>query len=184
MNACERCQMELSSLWDGAASDRMAVRSALLHQADCADCRSFLRCLEALEGLVESAKSPGTEIAGTVRSSAVMPRRGMTGAAWLRAAAVLIALLGGAWLAGSSWLPSEAPVDQIEIELAGNRTAMSDARFLEIATELLEADHRYRHGMLQMLRQIETEVSGLEASLDEMVGFAEGNRERDDRPRV
>ncbi len=61
---------------------------------------------------------------------------------------------------------------------------MSDARFLEIATELLEADHRYRHGMLQILRQIETEVSGLEASLDEMVGFADGNRGRDDRPRV
>ena len=181
-SACERCQVELSTLWDEGASGREAVRSALRHVADCPECREFLREIEGLGAFAESASEsprPAVPVPVTTR----MPQRGIPGARVLRAAAIVLAVLGGAWFAASSWTAPAASPESIRIELAGNRSAMDDRRFVELTTELLEADHRYRRTMLQVLRQIESEGPGLEASLDELVELPEGEA-REGRPRV
>ena len=117
-------------------------------------------------------------------ANADMPRRGME--RLLAAAVVALALLGGAWLGASRPVPTHRGEEALEIRLAAARSEMTEARFLEITRELLEADHRYRRVMLQILDEIESQValsSGVEASGEESIGRSEESREGS-RPRV
>jgi hypothetical protein len=103
-----------------------------------------------------------------------LPQRGKTARRALAAAATVIALLGGAWLGKESWAPATVPPGEVEIRLAAERSRMTDARFVAIARELLEADHGYRRAMLQVLGEIESQVSGREASNEELIERPEG----------
>lgn len=160
--SCARCQLELSALWDHGDADLAATRQSLLHLASCVSCRQFLRSMGSLH---EVAAAHAVRALSGIDG---LPQRGKTARRTLAAAATVIALLGGAWLGRESWAPATVPPGEVEIRLAAERSRMTEGRFVEIARELLEADHRYRRAMLQVLREIESQVSGREASSEEL----------------
>jgi hypothetical protein len=75
---------------------------------------------------------------------------------WPLAAALVVAL--GWWisgeLAGRSAPPAEARAP-LTIQLGSDPEAMSDARFLELTRELLQADQGYRRMMLGLLSALD-----------------------------
>ena len=185
MSACRRFEMELSAAMDGEA-DAPRLPETLDHLVECAACRTFYREARRLETRLRSpelrrsdAVRRGEGIRRAEKRS--LPERVMP---VVRAAAVVVFVLGG-FLGGRAVLdPGSGPdlSQEIEVRLAANRGEMSEARFVEITKELLEADPRYRRAMLEVLREIEIQGPGLEASLDELVETAEGGNRS--RPRV
>lgn len=177
MSECERCQLELSGLWDEGRGGIAATRQSLLHLSGCAACQEFIRKVGSL-GEISRALAPvdGSRSEG---EASWLPQGGV--ARYLAAAAAIVALCTGAWLGTVRPAVSAASRDhRLEIQLAASRAAMTEERFLEITRELLEADHRYRRLMLQVLGEVESQVSqasGIEASNEEAIGRSEDVRD-------
>jgi len=93
-------------------------------------------------------------------------------AAWAAAAALIVAvgvatLQPGARDGGEVALPTESAADTpfettpdsapapITVELDAHPESMNNARFVAIATELLESDHRWRREMSSLLEQVD-----------------------------
>ena len=103
-------------------------------------------------------------------------------------AAILIALAGLTWVGlrdGSSDRPGGAGVRTSESQAAGSNGSpadgrtiqlgsdedMSESRFIDLATEILQADERYRRELLKLMSDIEGRPTADE-------GLSEGMRER------
>lgn len=137
---CEHHQIVLSSLLDGEAAPG-ETRDALDHLLGCDACRGFYREARALDAELQTPPVP-------VRIAP--PRRRLPAWAWSAAtAAVLLLALGG--LSGRTATPTGDPADRI-IDATG-RTEMSDARFVDLTVELLQADPRYHLEMMDVLQQ-------------------------------
>ena len=117
---------------------------------------------------------------------------------WILAAAIFAAVLGLAsyelWQDRSSGTPDAgvqvASLDQ-EVEVGSSPDSMNDERFFDLATELLEADRKYRKEMLALMTAVEdeplVEKSTEESSEDLFLRGGEGDfgeADSDERGRV
>jgi len=167
MNHCEFFEIELSTLLDDELSHAEVLR-VVDHLASCAQCRAFYRGARALDlALAERGASAEALRAGLwarVERRASGPdssraRRARPPAVlvWgLRAAAAILVVVGG-WTATRLWTaPGGAPSSRevVSIALASNPDGMSDQRFVELTTELLEADPRYHRKMQQIMAAV------------------------------
>jgi putative zinc finger protein len=184
---CETHQIALSSLLDGALPPG-EVAETVDHLLDCPTCRAFYRDARALQaalarsGATASPASSGMSAARVIpisapeglasdevwrrieAESARRARRARRPAAWaLRVAAGLLLAVAAAW--GVSQQMGRGAMPR-EVVLGGESGRMSQARFVEIATEVLEADPSYRREMLRVMREAD-EVAGSEAPVDE-----------------
>jgi anti-sigma factor RsiW len=144
MNSCSSFEMTLSALLD-AEAPRADIAPALSHLLDCAACADFVRECALLENAVSglnAASAPDAALRGDSPAFEVLgpSRPGVW--RWALAACIVLAL--GLW-AGSAWLRA---TDQPN----AGATAMTDERFASIATEVLQADPRYRSALRQALR--------------------------------
>lgn len=185
MTDCERNQMTLSSWLDGEldpwpeAEPEIEPRIELLdHLTRCAECRTFYLQARALDGLAAGLRPGAAEpaprpevwerIRRAVPARAVPVRRAIP--AWaLRAAALVVLGLG---LAFALWQTSATPESEPpRIEVLADESArdMSEARFVELASEVLRADRRYQRAMLQVMSEVLEDDVGLEASPNELL---------------
>lgn len=98
-------------------------------------------------------------------------------------AAILIALAGLTWIGlrdgSSDRLNNLGPdtesgaVSERSVQL-GSDEDMSESRFIDLATEILQADERYRRELLKLMSDIEGRPNAEE-------GFSEGMRDRSER---
>jgi len=196
MNGCQEHEIELSSLLDGESSAAAMVRT-LDHLVGCPACRGFYAELRSFQERVDSLAplSPGEGLSTTpadpfpVVSPAVAPasagkRRLPGGARPIRlprwawgAAATLILTLS---LAGAHWLPArrQAPRPErgetLTVRLEEDAGQMSDRRFLQLTTELLRADRRYREMMGRVLDDVRVMVPEEEAPAAPTTSRSEG----------
>lgn len=105
-------------------------------------------------------------------------------------AAILVALAGLTWVGlrdGSSDRPGGPgatagdPTSIVDGSMDGSMTVrlgsdedMSESRFIDLATEILQADERYRRELFKLMSDIEGRPTAVE-------GFSEGIRERSER---
>lgn len=157
MSACERHEIELSALLDGESSPQAAIQAAD-HLAECAACRKFYRRLRAFQAQVDElpagALRRGQQPQSVRRRSRLdaVPARGWPLAAILILALGLIAYSAG----GHRDAPPLAALDQpLIIQLEQNKGQMSDLRFVEVTTELLQADRRYHRMMFEILQRLQ-----------------------------
>ena len=144
MNSCSSFEMTLSALLD-AEAPRAEIAPALSHLLDCAACAAFVRECALLENAVSglnAASVPDPALQDDSPAFEVLGH-GKPGVwRWALAAGIVLAL--GLW-AGSAWLrATDHPT--------ASATAMTDERFASIATEVLQADPRYRSALREALR--------------------------------
>lgn len=185
---CETFEI-LVSTWLDEGLDRRLQRELLDHFVRCAECRRFYREARSLEGLVavtepETAPEPAPEAVWEQieRRAGREPRPGRRGvegsggiSGWRRwaiaAAAALvvgIALPFVPWPAGGTDRAA-APID---ILLEENRDEMTETRFVELTTELLQADRKYHFAMQDVMEAViegswESEGATSEGDIDE-----------------
>jgi predicted anti-sigma-YlaC factor YlaD len=164
MNECERVEMELSAVADGAG-DPAAWLGVLDHLAVCSSCRDFFRQVRALDSLagavIPPAVLPPPEVWARIETESglapVLPLTRRVVARWaLRGAATGVVALG-LWAAGMLRLPSVLTVrDGMEITLGQSSGRMTDAQFVELAVSVVKADRKYREKMLEILTAVNT----------------------------
>ena len=185
MNGCETHEIAISAIVDGALPSA-EVPEALDHLLDCPSCRAFYRDSRALQRALARPAGAAGAAGGSAPLARVLPaadlapdeadeadevwrrieqestRRARRPAAWaLRVAAGLLLAVAAVWGA-----TQQAGRDGArEVVLGGESGRMNQARFVEIATEVLEADPRYRREMLRVM-QAADEVAGPEAPVD------------------
>lgn len=179
---CERYEV-LVSTWLDESLDRSRQRELLDHLTRCAACRRFYLEARALEGLVAVVEPRGQEEAPEAvweRIERRARRRGGSGKplVWLAAAAAALAV--GVAL---TWIPwpglQSAAAEPIEILLEEHREDMTEERFVELTTELLQADRKYHFAMQDVMRAViesswEGEGATSEGSVEE-AGDDEGD---------
>ena len=194
-STCESIEASLSALIDGELEAPEQL-PAVDHLLTCASCQDFYHQARALGSMVVSATAHNTEAAplmvwGRIATEAGLSESGTSASSgkarvlafWrnkpryvpgaLQLAAVLIVAVG-LWLlrsvvldtprSGSSGYSGEGVV---EVVLEQNRGSMSDERFLELTTELLQADRDYHRKMLQIMSAVDELAARPEGSGDE-----------------
>ncbi len=182
---------EISALIDGEADVARTLEVVDL-LVDSEDAREFYRRSRALDGLVQAAATvPRVEAPAMLweriakateqtpedrqRARLALPARSsrlrVGGRTLLAAAAVILVGLAGWWTATSLRRNTEQDLSRRAEQLAqisiGSRAGdMNDDRFLELATEILEADRRYRREMLALIGEVESELR-VEGSFEE-----------------
>lgn len=161
MKRCKEYEVELSALIDGESDPATAVE-LLDHVIQCASCSEFYRELRSFQSLVDDlSPEPAPE-------QAEAPARRERRFRWLGAtprwawgaAAVLIVAVGaiGLWISGPFEPSSGPPLEPLGreriITLDRDKGSMNEQRFVELATELLQADRRYQQEMYQILTQV------------------------------
>jgi predicted anti-sigma-YlaC factor YlaD len=155
MSNCERFEM-LVSAWLDAEIDRGEQVECVDHLVRCESCRRFYVDARSVDGLVALLRTPASGPAPSAGAwarieAAARPRRRVQ--SWMLQAAAVVALAAGlyvvTWSTGGPVRPGSASDD---IVLGADRS-MTDARFLELTREVLEADPRYRVAMHQVLDQ-------------------------------
>lgn len=163
MNECERIEIELSAIADGA-DDPAAWVEVLDHVAICASCRDFYRQVRTLDALAGARATvpevpPGAweRIEASSGLAAVLPFARRPAVRWaLRVAATVLVALG-LWGAGMLRLPAGLTVrDGMEVTMGADSGRMTDARFVELAVSVLKADRKYREKMLEILAAVDT----------------------------
>lgn len=154
MKTCTDHEVELSALLDGESDPATAVK-LLDHVTACTSCSAFFRRLRSFQIRVNEipTASPERAVAPPVRqrwyAHGVMPRW-----AWGMAGAFVV--MAGLWMAfvfdpaASSGFPAQAQV----IRLGEDKGRMDDERFVELASEILRAEKRYRDQMYIVLNEI------------------------------
>lgn len=155
MQRCDSSQVELSSLLDGQV-DVTALADALDHAMSCEDCRRSYAAFRELD----------RELAGLPEQDT--PRRSFPLAHMRSLALAACVLLSLSW----AWLSSPEAPDEVaravEVQLGAHPERMDEARFVELAVELLQADPRYANSMQRLLRQVqESRASFFESGLAE-----------------
>ncbi len=107
---------------------------------------------------------------------------------WLAAAAVvLLAALGlistRVWESRPISITSSPPIERpSEVVVGGAEGEMTDSRFLLLATELLEADRRYRQEMLALMAAVEEAPMAEATTQETRYGEASRSWENDNEP--
>lgn len=188
-NLCEACETTLSALLDGEM-EAGEVRTALDHLLECPSCRDFYREARSLDGALRQTGQEREDQQALARvwdavdresfGEPAARRRWRTWAPRL-AAAVLLAL-GTSWAAlslGGGQL--SRPEQPIQVEL-GKGANMTEERFIQITTEILRSDRRYRQEMLRVMSAVTAETAPREAPVDQDLALStEPAREREDR---
>lgn len=190
---CERIEEQISA-WMDDELERPEAVEMLDHLSRCAQCRGYYRQARALEGLVVAASSARPAVIAPVSAELWSEieqrgraRRGRWPGSWaLRAAALAVVGLALAFAvaprvdlsSGRTAGPAEAA--EIEVELGSKSGEMTEGRFLEIATEVLEADQRYQRAMFQVMDRVVRDRVGTEGGEDRMIERAEGERVSED----
>ncbi len=159
---CERFEILLSTWLDGELDDRQEGRDMLDHLVRCRDCRGFYREARTLEGVIVAVDSASAEPAPEavwrrIEGEARAPERKKVRGWMLKAAVLAIVAVGLGFLvvprmASRGFLRTETSgIRDIEVDVGSRAGRMTETRFLEITTEILEADARYRRAMLEVM---------------------------------
>lgn len=164
----DRFEIEISTLLDGELSGeemRLAV-DALVERDDLRDywkrSRQLDRNLKVRRGGETEPVSEETwnrieRQAGLGRARVIsMPR--MTTRAWAAAASLFLIL--GLSAVGVWQTPSPAGATEKTVQLGSNEGDMSEERFIELTTEILQADSRYHRKMLEVMEVVNQEAYG------------------------
>jgi hypothetical protein len=178
MSVCEQYESELSALLDAESNPATAIK-VLDHVASCPSCRAFYRELRSFQEFVDrvpvvmETSAPAQAEVATETSLRLSWRgrlRSNLGSvpewAWGLAAVLIVAVgLVGVLTVGTPNHPTSTPAgDQLTIQLEENKGQMNDYRFLEIATELLQAGRRYHQKMYEILDRIRSTGSAEEGA--------------------
>ena len=143
MDRCERAQMEYSALLDGQV-DAAELADAVLHGLDCARCnasfKSFARLQHALPAPFPARRQRPHRL----------PLPDLRG---LAAAALVLLALGAGWLGSRAEHPALSE-RAVAISLGAHPERVDEARFVELAVELLQADPRYARSMRELLDRV------------------------------
>jgi hypothetical protein len=172
----------LVSTWLDRELERPGAEEMLDHLVRCAGCRRFYRQARALSGLVVASGfspanievDPGLWRRIERKSGLRSPRR-ISG--WVvRVAALLVVAAGlttAVWRSRDAGTVSSLP-SEVQVELEGNREAMTEGRFLELTTELLESDRRFHLAMYEVIDQVVRDTRDGEGTGDENLGARNG----------
>ena len=193
-STCEAVQASLSALLDGEL-DALEFAPVVDHLVDCADCRRFHEQARSLDGLVATAAGIGRDTPPApeavwdriVAEPAPQARRSWSRSwpAWASAAAASLVLgLGLAFVAfdgqaaRSPGLPDSGGSETEETVLIAGRGAMTEARFVELARELLQADRRYHRAMYEVIQTATSGRKDREGSAEVRIVDSEDDRVR------
>ncbi|MBN2171457.1 MAG: zf-HC2 domain-containing protein [Candidatus Krumholzibacteriota bacterium] len=161
MKGCEYYEVEISALLDGESDPARAVE-ILDHVTRCPSCRQFYQELRSFQSLVDEmqeqlGQAPAEKAAGSVAPGLWERLHAVPQWAWGMAAALVVAV--GLWgLHTGGILSPYASSDQpVRITLESEKNSMNDRRFMEVMTELLQADRRYHQAMFDVLSSIEND---------------------------
>ncbi len=189
MNEHEIMEIQVSALIDGELS-RSAMLSLVDRLLDEEESRSFYRKARQLDLTLESARASGgggigasgelwQRIEEAARRTAPVPAETSAAKApprrasrWLLRAAAAALVLVGVWSVGSSMLsPSSERHTIVEIIAGSAPDSMDDERFITLTTELLQADPRYHHAMLEIVGAVNRRTMPREGVVDWNRGF-------------
>lgn len=183
MMTCEEHEILISTFLDGELS-REEAAAMLDHLVGCESCRAFYREAQGLQETVRPLTSgrrnpPPAELWDRIESRA-RPRRALAGRllevsgwGWKAAAVLLVAF--GLWQIGriqTGQAPRVPPGEEsrpVEVVLGGQPGRMTDARFVELTTELLGAGPRYRQAMLQVMREVQESTWNRESPAEDIL---------------
>jgi hypothetical protein len=163
MSQCERFEVQISSLIDGELSQG-EMRPLMDHIIQCPLCQSFHQEAETLQKLTDDLMlATELEISPVALTEEPQPRRFSLSLfpaaqqwAWGAAAAVILAIgLTAAQVIPDPtglFRPNVAAAQVITLEAEAG--SMDNARFVELSTELLQADKQYHRMMFDLLDQI------------------------------
>jgi len=162
MKGCEYYEVEISALLDGESDPARAVE-ILDHVTRCPSCRQFYQEVRSFQSMVdemqENLGQAPAQKAALAEGPGVWERlRAVPQWAWGMAAALVVAV--GLWglHTGGILSPYASNSDEpVQITLESDKESMNDRRFMEVMTELLQADRRYHQAMFDVLSSIEDE---------------------------
>lgn len=180
----------LVSTWLDEGLDREDQTELLDHLARCAGCRSFYRETRSLEGFVAMAEPPEARepapeaVWERIERQAWVEAPAAGSGRWMRwGLAAAAALLIGIALPLIPWPTGGASTANapIEIRLEENREDMTETRFVELTTELLQADRKYHFAMQDVMEAViegswEAEGASSEGDVEEGGGEDDGDR--------
>lgn len=191
MNECERIEIELSAIADGASDPAVWVE-ALDHLATCASCRDFYRQIRTLDALVGAARPAAAldmpsgsweRIEAESGLAEVLPFARRPAVRWAFRAAAALLVAGGLWAAGMLRLPSVLTVhDGMEVTMGADSGHMTDAQFVELAVSVLKADRKYREKMAEILAAVSTTAPSGEDRRGPLRQAVSTSTRQDDRP--
>jgi hypothetical protein len=190
MTECEKHEVELSALIDGE-SDLATAIQILDHLARCPSCQAYYKRLRSLQELIDQMQTvtdaPVIQLPsrrGIQPRLRAIPLRGIP--RWAHALAAVLVLAIGIWSVAqirSDSVPAPSNAEGlVTIRLEENKGQMSDGRFLEVATELLQADRQYHRLMFQLLEMIQYGDNSMEMVDQPLLargesGYSEGRGE-------
>ena len=138
---CPDHQLAVSCLIDGELANA-EVAPTLDHLLQCRACRGFYEQARALESRLSGL---GDEVTAD-------GRRRLPGWIWSGAVAAAIGALGFGLVGDRAAWPTPSGSSERVIDATARRD-MSDARFVDLTVELLQADPRYHREMMDVLLQ-------------------------------
>jgi predicted anti-sigma-YlaC factor YlaD len=179
MKQCEYHESQISS-WMDDELERPEQIELVDHLARCESCRRYYLDARSLDGLLAVVRTPEGEetpdraiwnrIEAETASPAVSFARRRRVPAWaLQAAALIVIAVGLGIAAWTGGMPEGQVRDQIEIRIGEDSGVMTDERFVELATEVMRADRRYRSAMLEVMEQVESDTRTGEGSVEEIL---------------
>lgn len=178
MNPCENYEVFVSS-WLDDQLERSEQVEMLDHLVRCPSCRGFYARARSLEGMLAAIRTSQEEAQAPVElweriadAAAQAPAASWwrRPPAWaMRAAAVLLLAIGLGVVFFQSTLRVSPVTRDTGIPVAANAGEMTEARFVELAEEVLRADPRYQFAMFQVMEQVVQDTSGWEASHEGLV---------------
>ncbi|MFH0882113.1 MAG: hypothetical protein V2A56_03935 [bacterium] len=167
----ERYEADLSAIVDGELDGEPLRRAidALVRNPGLRrfwlDSRALQATLHAGEGDragVTPPKGLWNVIEANVKPrSRIIPFNRVPVRAWVAAATILLAV----GLSFSGFLKVDVPFfhsQQRTIQLASDRGSMTETRFLQLTTELLQADPRYQRKMLEVMQVVNQQAYGFQ----------------------
>lgn len=158
----DRFEIEISTLLDGELSgEEMRLAVDALVERD--DLRDFWKQSRKLDRNLKVRRGGETEPASEevwnhierqagLGRARVIPMPRMTTRAWAAAASLFLIL--GLSAVGVWQTPSPAGATEKTVQLGSNEGGMSEERFIELTTELLQADSRYHRKMLEVMEVV------------------------------
>ncbi|MCP4897521.1 MAG: hypothetical protein GY906_11165 [bacterium] len=183
MKELEMMEIQVSALIDGELS-RSAVLSVIDNLLEDGESRLFYRRARHLDLAIESTRDTDhgasgelwrkiEEAAGRDNESPkfvwVAPNRHLS--RWLLRAAAAAVIVIGMWSVSTIVLPSSEPGNIAEIIAGSAPNSMDDERFIELTTELLQADPRYHHAMYEIVDAVSRHAIPREGMVDRNRSF-------------
>jgi hypothetical protein len=181
----ERFEVDLSAVVDGEL-DGEPLRRAIDALVSNSDLRSFWVESRALQSTLHAGEgdragvSPPEGLWNAIEAkvkprSRIIPFNRVPVRAWAAAATILLAV----GLTISGFLKVDIPFFQNQqrtIQLASDRGSMTEARFLQLTTELLQADPRYQRKMLEVMQIVNQQAYGFQIGEEQRRGEPLRNR--------